>query len=131
MFTHRITHATVTTTRRTTHVHLTHTHTLTHLRAPLSGLSGELRERPPRPGVYLIVHEVLEPLVEGGPDEDPVRESAAGVSRVERLVAVLLEPQPVQLLRDVVHRALAAEGGRVALHAAQSVHLSQGVWVSL
>ena len=59
--------------------HHTHTH-----------LSGDHSNRPSRPGMNLVIHKMLQPLVERRTKEDEGCEGSPGVSVVHTLVSVLL-----------------------------------------
>ena len=72
----------------------------------------------------LVVHEVLQALVEGGAHEDARLHASSGVSVVEDLVASLLVALVVQLVGDVLHRHV-AERRAVALARLQRRDLAQ------
>ena len=72
----------------------------------------------------LVVHEVLQALVEGGAHEDARLHASSGVSVVEDLVASLLVALVVQLVGDVLHRHV-AERRAVALARLQRRDLAE------
>lgn len=72
----------------------------------------------------LVVHEVLQALVEGGAHEDARLHASPGVAVVEDLVASLLVALVVQLVGDVLHRHV-AERRAVALARLQRRDLAQ------
>mmetsp|Transcript_29041 Transcript_29041/g.100264 ORF Transcript_29041/g.100264 Transcript_29041/m.100264 type:complete len:220 (-) Transcript_29041:1000-1659(-) len=71
-------------------------------RPTLHGLARQHRHGPARPCVDLVVDQVLEALVERGPEEDLCSEGSSRVARVHDLVAVALEAKVVEQRRDLV-----------------------------
>lgn len=89
------------------------------------GLPGELGHLAPGSGVELIIHHVLEALLEGGADENWDRQALSTLSVLHHFVALTLLLHLVQVLSYLFHCHVAHEGRPVGLSGSQSGKLSR------
>lgn len=89
---------------------------LTHSQSPIScsafhRLACEHSNRTPRTGVYFIIDEVLQSLVESWAQENLGVDCPPGVSRVHDFVAVTVVTEFMQNCCDVINRNISEWGG--------------------
>ena len=80
----------------------------------LHGLPHQDLDWAPRPGVDLIVHHVLEPLVVGGAEEDLGVELPAGVAAVHHLVTSGLVTVVIQQFGNLLNIDSVIEGSGIS-----------------